>query len=58
MPLLLGDSQDVISANIAKLKTEGYPDGQAAAIAYSKAGKGKKKTPTLEQRLKKHLSGK
>ena len=37
MPLKRGSSRDVISANIRKLVSEGYPPDQAAAIAYDKA---------------------
>lgn len=37
MPLKSGSSQDVISANIAELINAGYPQKQAAAIAYDKA---------------------
>jgi len=43
MPLKPGDSQDVISANIAELIRSGYPKDQAVAIAYSNARKSKKK---------------
>ena len=39
MPLLDGDSQDVISANIAELIKAGYPRAQAVAIAMKHAGK-------------------
>ena len=37
MPLKKGKSSDVISSNIGKLRKEGYPAKQAAAIAYSEA---------------------
>lgn len=44
-PLAKGSSQETISENIGRLVKEGYPDGrgQAAAIAYSKAGRSRKR---------------
>lgn len=43
MPLKRGKSKSVISYNIAELIRSGRPRRQAVAIAYSKAGKAKKK---------------
>lgn len=43
MPLLKGSSDEVIGANIGELRKSGYPEKQAIAIAFSKAGKSKKK---------------
>lgn len=41
MPLKKGKTKKVISNNIRTLVREGRPVAQAAAIAYSKAGKKK-----------------
>lgn len=46
MPLREGSSDAVVGRNIAKLRREGYPEKQAAAIAYRTAGRGM----TTEQR--------
>ena len=43
MPLKRGRSAKVISANIRMLRREGRPAKQAAAIAYSKAGRSRRK---------------
>jgi|688.fasta_scaffold1755393_2 hypothetical protein len=43
MPLLQGESQAVINANIKKLVEEGYTREQASAIAYNEAKKSKNK---------------
>ena len=43
MPLEKGKSKKVISRNIATERRAGKSEKQAAAIAYSEAGKSKKK---------------
>lgn len=42
MPLHEGSDDDTIAKNIAKLIEEGYPQKQAVAIAYRKAGRSRK----------------
>lgn len=53
MPLLKGASKRVRSANIAKMISEGRPERQAVAIAYSEAGEKRKKRSALANALKK-----
>jgi hypothetical protein len=43
MPLKEGSSKEVISDNISTEMHAGKPQKQAIAIAYSKAGKGRKR---------------
>ena len=43
MPLLKGKSKKTMGKNIRTLLSEGYPQKQTVAIAYSKAGKARKK---------------
>lgn len=43
MPLKRGKSKKTISSNIAELRRSGYDEAQAAAIAFNKAGKSRKK---------------
>jgi hypothetical protein len=43
MPLIKGSSDAAVSANIKKLKNEGYPKEQSIAIALSKAGRARRK---------------
>lgn len=43
MPLKKGRSKQVVSANIRKLRHEGYPQKQAIAIAMRSAGRRKKR---------------
>lgn len=43
MPLKRGKSKKVVSANIVKLKDEGYPQDKAVAIAITESKKKPKK---------------
>jgi len=43
MPLKRGSSQQTISKNISELRRSGRPVDQAAAIAYRKAGKARRR---------------
>jgi hypothetical protein len=45
MPLQQGSGSKTVSANIRKLRKEGYPEKQAVAIALTTAGKSKKVKP-------------
>ena len=49
MPLREGHDQGVISANISKLRSEGFPERQAIAIAMKKAGKARKQAKEAEK---------
>lgn len=42
MPLKTGKSKETVGQNIAQLRKENYPEKQAIAIAFSKAGKTQK----------------
>jgi len=53
MPLKEGKSSEVISENVRKLMREGYPQDQAVAISYDKAGRSKR----AKKRAKKHKKG-
>ena len=58
MPLRSGSSQETISENIAQLIREGYPQEQAAAIAYSKArGDSSMENPALYEKMIRKLQG-
>jgi hypothetical protein len=45
MPLKKGRSNEVVSSNISELRHSGYKEDEAVAIAMSKAGRSRKKSP-------------
>lgn len=53
MPLVKGKSAKAVGKNIGTLVEEGYPQKQAIAIAYSKAGLSKKKASKKKTAKKK-----
>ncbi len=55
MPLLEGTDKGIISENIRTEMHAGKPQDQAIAIAYSKAGKSKRKAPHAHKNLGKFL---
>lgn len=58
MPLLSGKSNSVISENIRTLRNEGKSEAQSVAIAYSKAGRSKKKVKKVVKKVANHKKGK
>lgn len=58
MPLKKGKSKKVISKNIGELIGAGYPSKQAAAIAYSEAGKSNRKKKAKKKTTKKRTKRK
>ena len=51
MPLTPGKSKKVISSNIKKLKSEGYPHTQAVAIAMSNSKRSNKRPSKKKRRI-------
>jgi hypothetical protein len=57
MPLLKGNSDEVVSQNIRELRNSGRPERQAVAIALERAGKSNKnKRKKLANKVASHKS--
>ena len=58
MPLLKGNSRDIISLNIAELRRAGHPENQSVAIAmkYANKNSGAAKAKRVADKVVKHKS--
>lgn len=57
MPLLKGNSKEIVSSNIAELRRSGRPEAQAVAIAMRESGQAKS-SDRAAKRVSSHKPGK
>ena len=58
MPLKISKSKEAVSSNVGTLTKEGFPQKQAVAIAYNKAGRSKAQAKKKISRVTQYVMNK